>query len=162
MSRATVLLDSTTVSSLRCLCWLTRQSVIISVTTAKARGLTNTAVSWLRLLHGLSGMARVSHRFGSTTGPEITNTWPSSCWPATSNSTPSIRVFYQSASTVPCCIHLVLPLTRSSKRCHVAAINVHSSTVEYNHNAPVYYTAFRGRTWLCQRCGCCSYTAIAG
>ena len=48
-----------------------------------------------------------------------------------SNSTLSVRMFYQSASAVPCCIHLVLPLTRSSKHCHAAVINVHSSTAEY-------------------------------
>ena len=40
--------------------------------------------------------------------------WPSSCRPATSNRTLSVRVFYQSASTDPCCIHLVLPLKQST------------------------------------------------
>ena len=39
----------------------------------------------------------------------------------------SVRVFYQSASTVPCCIHLVSPLTRSTKQCDVPAIKVNLS-----------------------------------
>lgn len=51
---------------------------------------------------------------------ETTNTCPSSCWPATSNSTLSVRAFYQSANTVPSCIHSVLSLTRSTKHCHAA------------------------------------------
>ena len=45
-----------------------------------------------------------------------------------SNSTLSARVLHQSASSVPCCMHLVLPLMRSAKHCHATAINVNSST----------------------------------
>ena len=65
------------------------------------------------------------------------NTWPSSCWPATSNNTLSARVLYQSASTAPCCIRLVLPLTRSIKHCHAAAMYISSSTTESELNAHV-------------------------
>jgi len=39
----------------------------------------------------------------------------------------SVRVFYQFAGTVPCCICVVLLLTRSTKQCHAAAIRVNPS-----------------------------------
>ena len=42
-------------------------------------------------------------------------------WSATGSSM-SVPVFHQSASTVPCCIHLVFPLTRSSKHCLLRSI----------------------------------------
>ena len=47
----------------------------------------------------------------------------------------SVGVFYQSAGAVPGCIHLVLPLTRSTKQCHVAAVKVNSSAKENEPNA---------------------------
>ena len=48
----------------------------------------------------------------------------------------SVRVFYQSASTVPRCIHSVFPLARSNKQQrHVAAIKVDSSRKEDERNA---------------------------
>ena len=42
------------------------------------------------------------------------NGWPSNCWSATAAAL-SVRVFFQSASIVPCCIHLVLPLKQLTK-----------------------------------------------
>lgn len=42
-------------------------------------------------------------------------------------STLSVRVFYQFAGTIPCCICVVLLLTRSTKQCHAAAIRVNPS-----------------------------------
>ena len=56
-----------------------------------------------------------------------------------SNSTLLVRVSYQSATTVPCCIHLVLPPTRSTKHCHDAAINANSPTTEYEPKRPRNY-----------------------
>ena len=46
----------------------------------------------------------------------------------------SVRVVYQSAGTVPWCIPLVFPLTRSSKQCHVG-IKANSSVKEYEPKA---------------------------
>ena len=49
---------------------------------------------------------------------ESRNAWPSNRWPATSSSPVlPVRVFCQPAGTVPCCIHLVFPVTRSIKQC---------------------------------------------
>ena len=54
----------------------------------------------------------------------------------------SVRVIYQSASTAPCCVHLVFPLTRSTKQCYDASLKVNSSAKEYErtpnslHNKP--------------------------
>ena len=41
------------------------------------------------------------------------NPWPGNRWAATAAAL-SVRVIYQSASTAPCCVHLVFPLTRST------------------------------------------------
>ena len=43
----------------------------------------------------------------------------------------SVRVIYQSASTAPCCVHLVFPLTRSTTQCYDASLKVNSSAKEY-------------------------------
>ena len=47
----------------------------------------------------------------------------------------SAHAFCQSDGTVPCCIHSVFQLTRSTKQCHVAAIKVNSSAKECEPNA---------------------------
>ena len=43
----------------------------------------------------------------------------------------SVRVIYQSVNTVPCCVHLVFPLARSTKQCYDATVKVNSSATEY-------------------------------
>ena len=46
----------------------------------------------------------------------------------------SVRLFHQSASTVPCCIHVVLPLTRSTKpRSADEGICFRQASVEYQN-----------------------------
>ena len=42
----------------------------------------------------------------------------------------SVRVIYQSASTAPCCVHMVFPLTRSAEQCYDAFRKVNSSAKE--------------------------------
>ena len=47
----------------------------------------------------------------------------------------SVRVICQSASTVPCCVHLVFQLTRSTNQCHDATLKVNSSATGLRTNA---------------------------
>ena len=72
-------------------------------------------------LHKISHVSRRCHK--SHEPRERLNTWPKKSrmpGPAAARqllatARLSARVFYQSASTVPCCIHLVWPLTRSTR-----------------------------------------------
>ena len=51
----------------------------------------------------------------------------------------SVRVIYLSVSTVPCCVHLVFPLTRSTNQCYDTALKVNSSATEYEQTPNSLY-----------------------